>query len=100
MHRFYKTPVLLVEFDEHMPFKLEDHTFPTDYVSGGDLSIVAIFSKLSMLAVNFPGLQILWSTGPAHTAEIFYQIKRAEQAKGVLTDPDLHKIIRIGKVAD
>lgn len=94
MHRFYKTPVLLIEFDECMPFRLEDHTFPTDFVSGGDLSIVAIFSKLSMLAVNFPGLQILWSTGPAHTAELFHQLKQEG------TDPDLHRIVRIGKVAD
>ncbi len=64
MQRFYKTPVLLIEFDESIPFRLEDANLPTEFISGGDFNIVSVMSKLTMLTLNFPGLQILWSTGP------------------------------------
>ena len=56
MHRFYKIPVLLIEFDDEIPFKLVDPNFETSFISGGELTIVSILSKLSMLALNFPNL--------------------------------------------
>ena len=72
MHRYYKKPVLLIEFDDTVPFKLIDPSFTAEYVPGGELTIVSIISKIAMLTLNFPNLQILWSTGPEHTAELFY----------------------------
>jgi hypothetical protein len=49
-----------------------------------------------MLTLTFPALQIFWSTGPAHTAQIFKQLKETYKSDG---PPDLHRIARIGRVA-
>ena len=48
-----------------------------------------------MLTLTFPGLQILWSTGPAHSAALLKKLKSTFKSQA----PDLHRIARIGKVA-
>ncbi len=73
MHRFYKYPILLIEFDESVPFEFGENT---DYLAGSEPSILSIYSKLSMLTFSFQNLQILWSTGPEHSAELLYHLKQ------------------------
>jgi len=99
MCRFFKRPILLIEFDESMPFKLYDGA--NDSAIGGDVNPTSIVSKISLLTLHFPQLQLLWSRGPAHTAELFKEIRR--QTSGFLggisvKDPDLQKIAKIGTV--
>jgi ERCC4-type nuclease len=64
-------------------------------VSGAELPILSIFAKLSMLSLTFPGLQVIWSSGPEHTADLFEALRSTQP----LADPDLHRIFKIGKVA-
>ena len=71
MVRYYKKPVLLIEFDESIPFKLYE---TNDSALGGELNSQSIISKITLLTLHFPTLQILWSKGPSHTAEIFKDI--------------------------
>ena len=70
MSRFYKKPVLLIEFNESKSFSL--------HAKGsikGDISLQNISSKLTLLTIHFPKLRILWSQSPQLTAEIFEDLK-------------------------
>ncbi len=86
--------MLLIEFDTAIPFVLTDPLHPTLFLSGQDPSILSVFSKLTMLTLSFPGLQLLWSTSPEHTASLF-----AELAKGGI-GPDLQRLAKIGGAAE
>jgi len=48
-----------------------------------------------LLAIHFKKLKIIWSKNPAHTADIFWQLKRLYPE-----DADLNKIEKKGKQAD
>lgn len=97
MTRFYKKPILLIEFDDSIPFKLSDSN-QIDSTAGGEVNPANIISKISLLTLHFPNLQIIWSKGPQHTADIFKDLKRTQT--GLQKDPDLQKIAKIGKVGD
>ena len=96
MCRYFERPILLIEFDENIEFRLHDpfisnnsmigagNSFPSQ---GGDISPGSIISKLSLLTIHFPKLQILWSRSPKHTAEIFRSLRNLPQNKSC--DPDL-----------
>jgi DNA excision repair protein ERCC-4 len=99
MVRFYKRPILLIEFDESIPFKLSDGS--NDSALGGDVNPASIISKITLLTLHFPSLQIIWSKGPSHTAEIFRDIRKTPILGGVSTkDPDLQKISKIGSLGE
>ena len=85
MNRYYKRPILLIEFDEDLPFKLYDNS--ADITAGGDINPASLISKLTLLTLHFPNLQIIWSKSPAHTADIFKELKKTQT--GVSKDPDL-----------
>jgi len=57
-----------------------------------------VISKITLLTLHFPNLQIIWSKSPRHTAEIFMDLKRS--LEGAQRDPDLMKIEKIGKVSN
>ncbi|QYS93427.1 ERCC4 domain-containing protein [Trichoderma simmonsii] len=80
MFQHYKTPMLLIEFDQNKSFTLE----PFADLSGS-LSSVAptnvssdLQSKLVLLTLAFPKLRIIWSSSPYETAEIFASLKTLE----------------------
>ena len=99
MVRYYKKPVLLIEFDPSIPFKLYEAS--NDSALGGDLNPASIISKITLLTLHFPTLSIIWSKGPAHTAEIFKDIKKQQILGGFsTTDPDLQKISKIGTIGE
>ncbi len=52
MCRFYKKPVLLIEFDESIPFKLHDSA--QESTLGGDVNPGSIISKITLLTLHFP----------------------------------------------
>lgn len=80
MCRYYKSPMLLIEFDEQKPFTLHTHGAVSTY---HELSATEITTKLSVLALHFPRLRMLWMRSPYATADIF----AALQATEPLPDP-------------
>ena len=95
MNQFYKRPCLLIEFDEDIPFKIQDQQ--KESIAGQEISPQSVISKITLLTLHFPNLQIIWSKSPRHTAEILMDLKRS--LEGAQRDPDLMKIEKIGKVS-
>jgi DNA excision repair protein ERCC-4 len=92
MFQHYKSPMLLIEFDQNKSFTLE----PFADLSGS-LSSVAptnvssdLQSKLVLLTLAFPKLRIIWSSSPYQTAEIFESLKAQEH------EPDPIAAVRAG----
>ncbi|XP_071117720.1 DNA repair endonuclease XPF-like [Haliotis cracherodii] len=71
MCRFYKRPVLLIEFDANKSFALQGK-----YPMSNDVSIQDVTSRLSILTLHFPKLRILWCQSPYATAEMFEELKK------------------------
>ncbi|KAK0112870.1 hypothetical protein ONS95_014592 [Cadophora gregata] len=92
MQLHYKSPMLLIEFDQNKSFTLE----PFADLSGTLNSVSAsnatsdLQSKLVLLTLAFPRLRIIWSSSPYQTAEIFESLKTQEP------EPDPIAAVRIG----
>ncbi|EKD14590.1 uncharacterized protein L3040_000114 [Drepanopeziza brunnea f. sp. 'multigermtubi'] len=92
MQLHYKSPMLLIEFDQNKSFTLE----PFADLSGSLNSVSAtnatsdLQSKLVLLTLAFPRLRIIWSSSPYQTAEIFESLKTQEP------EPDPIAAVRIG----
>ncbi|XP_012502999.1 PREDICTED: DNA repair endonuclease XPF [Propithecus coquereli] len=71
MSRYYKRPVLLIEFDPSKPFSLTPRGALFQEISSNDIS-----SKLTLLTLHFPRLRILWCPSPHATAELFEELKQ------------------------
>ncbi|XP_032248116.1 DNA repair endonuclease XPF isoform X1 [Halichoerus grypus] len=71
MSRYYKRPVLLIEFDPGQPFSLTARGALRQEISGNDVS-----SKLTLLTLHFPRLRLLWCPSPHATAELFEELKQ------------------------
>ena len=71
--RYYKTPVLLIEFDRSRPFMLLSKS---DLSS--DISPKSVLSKLSLLILHFPQMRILWSRDSYATANLFTALKQKQ----------------------
>lgn len=70
MCKYYKTPVLLIEFTPEKSFSLQD---PSQL--GPDISPKNISSKLTLLTLHFPHVRILWSRSPHETVKLFKGLK-------------------------
>lgn len=92
MLEHYKSPMLLIEFDQGKSFTLE----PFADLSGSLSSVSAanassdLQSKLVLLTLAFPRLRIIWSSSPYQTAEIFESLKTQEP------EPDPIQAVKIG----
>jgi DNA excision repair protein ERCC-4 len=92
MMQHYKSPMLLIEFDQNKSFTLE----PFADLSGSLSSVSStnassdLQSKLVLLTLAFPKLRIIWSSSPYQTAEIFESLKAQEP------EPDPILAVRIG----
>lgn len=79
MTRFYRKPVLLIEFDERqdfglkgkMSFQWKGFSSSQDKTAGS----VDTTRKLVLLTISFPKLRVIWSPSPAFSAEIFELLK-------------------------
>ncbi|XP_074575472.1 DNA repair endonuclease UVH1 isoform X2 [Curcuma longa] len=85
MIRYYKMPVLLIEFSQDKSF-----SFQSTNDIGDDVSPTNIISKLSLLVLHFPRLRLVWSRNVHATAEIFASLKQNQD------EPDESKAIRVG----
>ncbi|XP_043945344.1 DNA repair endonuclease XPF [Protopterus annectens] len=71
MCRYYKRPILLIEFDPSKPFSLTSRGFIHQEISVNDIT-----SKLTLLTLHFPRLRVLWCPSPHATAELFEELKQ------------------------
>lgn len=81
MFQHYKSPMLLIEFDQNKSFTLEpfaDLSGSLASVSAANAGMNDIQSKLVLLTLAFPKLRIIWSSSPYETAEIFERLKAQE----------------------
>ena len=85
MCKHYKCPILLIEFDPSKSFCLQSGND-----IGGDIRSDAVCSKMSILALHFPKLRILWSRSPHETLRIFKLLKENHD------EPDIDRAIEIG----
>ncbi|XP_027914930.1 DNA repair endonuclease UVH1 [Vigna unguiculata] len=85
MVRYYRIPVLLIEFSQDKSF-----SFQSASDIGDDVTPNSIISKLSLLALHFPRLRIIWSRSLHATAEIFASLKANQD------EPDETKATRVG----
>ncbi|NXF02985.1 XPF endonuclease, partial [Smithornis capensis] len=90
MCRYYKRPVLLIEFDPNKSFSLIPRGSLHQEISSNDVT-----SKLTLLTLHFPKLRILWCPSPHATAELFEDLKQnhpqpdAETAMAVSADSEI-----------
>ncbi len=70
MTRFYRRPVLLIEFDPAKSFSLVARSDFRQEISASDVT-----SKLTLLTLHFPRLRLLWCPSPYVTAELFLELK-------------------------
>uniref|UniRef100_A0A7N6BCF9 DNA repair endonuclease XPF n=1 Tax=Anabas testudineus TaxID=64144 RepID=A0A7N6BCF9_ANATE len=90
MTRYYRKPVLLIEFDPAKPFSLMGRSDFRNEISSNDIS-----SKLTLLTLHFPRLRILWCPSPHATAELFLELKQgrpepdAAAAQAVTAESDM-----------
>jgi DNA excision repair protein ERCC-4 len=90
MLEHYKSPMLLIEFEQNRSFTLE----PFADMSAGAQSALSstpdLQSKLVLLTLAFPRLRIIWSSSPYQTAEIFEELKKQND------EPDPRKAVNMG----
>ncbi|XP_072337890.1 DNA repair endonuclease XPF [Scyliorhinus torazame] len=72
MSRYYRRPVLLIEFDPNKPFSLNFRGTVHQEISINDIT-----SKLTLLTLHFPKLRILWCPSPHVSAELFEELKQS-----------------------
>ncbi|XP_075422255.1 DNA repair endonuclease XPF [Ascaphus truei] len=71
MSRYYKRPILLIEFDPNKSFSLTSRNSIHQEISVNDIT-----SKITLLTLHFPRLRILWCPSPHATAELFEELKQ------------------------
>ncbi|KAK6192721.1 hypothetical protein SNE40_004145 [Patella caerulea] len=70
MCRYYKRPILLIEFDANKSFSLQGK-----YSLSNEVSMKDISSQLALLTMHFSKLRILWCPSPYATAELCDELK-------------------------
>jgi DNA excision repair protein ERCC-4 len=91
MQQHYKSPMLLIEFDQNKSFTLEPFAdLSGTLASTSSHSSSDLQSKLVLLTLAFPTLRIIWSSSPYQTAEIFESLKTQEP------EPDPIAAVKIG----
>ncbi|XP_077237362.1 restriction endonuclease, type II-like superfamily protein [Tasmannia lanceolata] len=89
MVRYYRIPVLLIEFSQDKSF-----SFQSASDIGDDVVPTNIISKLTLLVMHFPRLRLIWSRSLHATAEIFASLKANQD------EPDESKAMRVGVPTD
>jgi DNA excision repair protein ERCC-4 len=88
MCHHYKTPVLLIEFDENRGFTFD---LGRRYYKAENDFDKGIEWKLVLLSMNFPQLRIIWSGSLHASVEIFMDLKQNKE------DPDIDTVLGTGQ---
>lgn len=96
MFQHYKSPMLLIEFDQNKSFTLEPFADLSANINPATSNNVPgdLQSKIVLLTLAFPRLRIIWSSSPYQTAEIFESLKAQED------EPDPIAAVRAGLEGD
>ncbi|XP_045159646.2 DNA repair endonuclease XPF-like isoform X1 [Mercenaria mercenaria] len=89
MCRYYKRPILLIEFDPNKSFSLQGK-----YQMSNDVSVQETTTRLTLLTLHFPKLRVLWCQSPYATAELFEEIKMGRE------QPDANEAMTVSSVED
>ncbi|GME24123.1 DNA repair protein rad16 [Neofusicoccum parvum] len=90
MLQHYKSPMLLIEFDQNKSFTLEPFADLSQSAAAAAMAVPDLQAKIVMLTIAFPRLRIIWSSSPYQTAEIFEELKKQQD------EPDPIKAVQIG----
>ncbi|OCK84720.1 MUS38-like protein [Lepidopterella palustris CBS 459.81] len=90
MMEYYKSLMLLIEFDATKSFTLEPFADLSAAAGLGANTVPDLQAKLVMLTIAFPRLRIIWSSSPYQTAEIFSELKKQQE------EPDPVRAVNIG----
>ncbi|PNS14061.1 DNA repair protein rad16 [Sphaceloma murrayae] len=90
MLQHYRSPMLLIEFDQQKSFTLEPFADLSNSVGSAALNQSDLHTKIVQLTIAFPRLKIIWSSSPYQTAEIFEELKKLQE------EPDPVKAVGIG----
>ena len=75
MVRDFKRPILLIEFDDSIPFKLYEPWGDQEKGLGSmELSPASVISKLTLLTIHYPELTLIWSKNPENSAKILKEL--------------------------
>ncbi|KAI3659046.1 hypothetical protein MP638_006910 [Amoeboaphelidium occidentale] len=88
MCHHYKTPVLLIEFDENRGFTFD---LGRRYYKAENDFDKGIEWKLVLLTMNFPQLRIIWSGSLHASVEVFMDLKQNKE------DPDIDTVLGTGQ---
>ena len=91
MSKFYTQSILLLEFDDNIDFKLKEQ-YRYESLNDKEIDNKSVFTKLTLLLMNFPNVTVFWSKNKKETVKIFQKLKRDSG------NPDLERIEKIGKV--
>lgn len=81
MLQYYKTPIVLIEFDQNKSFNLDPFVnFDTSSIDMNHLQ-----TKIVLLSLQFPTVKFIWSSSPYSTAEIFEDLKRSNEEPDPMT---------------
>lgn len=89
MSKFYDQVVLLIEFDDSSGFRLKEMY---NYEENDSVNPSSVFTKLTLLLMNFPNITCFWSKSQKETAEIFTKLKINAE------NPDIERVERVGKL--
>ena len=78
MSKYYKCPLLLIEFDPSKSFCLQNSN-----ELGMDIKNDSVCSKMAILTMHFPKLRILWSRSPHETLKLFKELKSKHEEVNV-----------------
>jgi len=70
MTKYYKTAILLIEFEGDRAFALQAASEMTDTIQ-----LQTFMSRIALLCLHFPRLRLIWSRSLHATADIFLQLK-------------------------
>lgn len=85
MVKFYRHPVLLIEFEDDGEFGIQNiHSVPKFTVAH------SITSKIALLTLHFPSLCIVWSRSPSHSSRLIGNLKKNQP------EPELELAMSVG----
>ncbi|KAK4880325.1 hypothetical protein RN001_008471 [Aquatica leii] len=89
MSRYYKKPMLLIEFDQNKHFSWQNQ-----YMISSDDDSFDFQKKLLLLTLHFPKLKIVWSASPYASAQLF------EELKADKPQPNIQSVAALGNDQD
>lgn len=88
MCRAYAKPVLLIEFDQDKSFSLQGRE-----TLSHNISVQSISSRMTLLALHFPALRILWSRSVFETVKMVRLLKENDLEPAPITPEEQLRLV-------